>query len=143
MMSVLLTGPPENKPPARMFEWLMGAAMIGMAGQLFYTPESLTQSLFKQVVSVGIGPYAMATILGMTGLARLISLYLNGRWVPSPKVRFACCLIGALVWLHMGVALIAARVEYVSLSVYVFAALTAGEVLSCYRASYDARHHSD
>lgn len=141
-MSVLLTGPPERYPPARLFEWLMGAAMVGMAFQLVYTPDSLTQSLFKQVVSIGVGPYSMATVLGATGLARLIALFLNGRWNPSPKVRFACCMIGALVWLHMGVALIAARVEYVSLSVYVFAVLTVGETLSCYRASYDAKHHS-
>jgi hypothetical protein len=128
-----------NEPGAhsrhRMFEWHMTEAMLGVAIVLVFIPNAIEQSRFW-LLSFGFGHLGLLIFAGLFGGVRACALYWNGTWQYGYKVRAACALAGAAVWLNMAVAL-AASGGPLSITIPILLSLAHGEFRSCYRAVVD------
>ncbi len=131
--------PVLNDPGAncrnRLFEWVMTAALMGIAIVLIFVHDALEHSRFW-ILSFGFGHLGFLLFAGLAGGGRACALYWNGTWKYGYKVRAVGALAGAAVWLNMAVAL-AASGGPVSISIPVFLSLACGELRSCYRAVVD------
>jgi len=134
----------------RLFEWSVSAMLIGIALTIMLSPHAIAFGDFYIVARIGLGakPQTFVLFFLLVGVARVAALYANGHWpIYGPRCRAAGALAGALIWSQMLAALCwwSTQLDYVSmgipLGVPVYACLTAGELLSCYRAASDGRRH--
>jgi hypothetical protein len=128
--------------PQRLFEWMTALMMLGIAATIGVSPRTIESGGFHLMQDAGITRDRLGWAFLLIGILRIGALYANGRSpFYGPWCRFAGAFVGALVWLQMGLALVAwsDRAGYVSIGVPVYAVLALGEFISCYRAANDAR----
>lgn len=126
----------------RLFEWMTAFMMLGMAIVIAANPQTVRAGGFYLMTNIGFTAPVLAVLFTFGGCVRIAALFANGLWVSwGPKMRAGCALLGASIWVQMGVALIAwsAQSGYLSVGVPVYLFLTVGELISCYRAATDAR----
>lgn len=126
----------------RLFEWVMTFVMLGMAGTIVASPDTIGKGAFRYMLAVGLTPLAVGLFFWIVGLVRVVALVLNGKsplW--GPRLRAIGAAGGALIWAWMAVALVYLTVDTGSLSLGIFnwVGLAFGEIISCVRAGADVR----
>lgn len=125
----------------RLFEWVMTAAMLGLAIEIAIWPGTIGASAFRYMLQV-VGTQNLGTFFAVAGLLRIAALTANGRWpVYGPRIRAVAAGCGALIWFQMLIALfiLAPKSGIPSPGIPVYLALTFGELISAYRAATDVR----
>lgn len=132
------------RPPDRAIEWVSSFCMVGWALILSMPGDSFAG--IGVPVRTGVFQWLnenfVSWIFGIVGTARLIALYVNGRWPKTPMTRMVGAVIGVALWSQVSLMFM-----YVSEvrgtwtpSVVVYAALAVADLFSVYRASRDARY---
>jgi hypothetical protein len=125
----------------RIFEWVAALMLFGIAFTLALPGDTLEKGQFKYLIEVGFNEAALAVFMSCVASVRLVSLYLNGRWpVYGARCRSIGAMFGAIVWSQMWFVILlhSMAVGVPSLGVPIYGFLALGEMLSCYRATYDA-----
>jgi hypothetical protein len=123
----------------RLFEWVMTVAMLGLAIETFFWPETIGASAFRYMLRV-IQPGSLGIFFMIAGLFRIAALFANGSWpIVGPRIRAFAAGAAALVWGQMLISLIvlAPHTGIPSPGIPVYLALTLGEIVSAYRAATD------
>lgn len=125
----------------RLFEWIAATIMLGIALALAFPGDSLARGPFAVLAGLGLTEKTMLLFFSVVGVLRVFALCANGR-IPlyGPRVRAFGSLLGALIWFQIAVVFGVESLHggVMSLVVPLYAGLTLGELVSCYRATYDA-----
>jgi len=125
----------------RLFEWVTSSTMMTMALILLISPQAATTGDLHVMRGVGLSAPLLAVTFALGGCLRLAALYANGHWpLYGPRCRALGALVGAILWAQMGLALLmwTTSTGQPSVSIALYAGLTVGEMVSCYRAAADA-----
>jgi hypothetical protein len=126
----------------RLFEWIMTAAMLGLAIQIAAWPSTIGSSSLRFILHF-ISAENIAIFFLAFGLMRIAALIANGSWPEhGPRLRAMGAGASALMWGQMCAApitLAAAADSVPSPDIPIFLMLTVGELISAYRATADAR----
>ena len=128
----------------RTVEWLSSLLMGAWCITLALPGETLSQPVYTAFHRFGMTEAAWAIVFGVVCIARLVALYINGRWPRSPKIRIIGASFGALSWGQVSALLYqasAANGTPLSTGCLVYALLAVFEVYSAYRAAFDVRYH--
>lgn len=126
----------------KLFEWVMATAMIGLAAEIAIWPLTIEASSFRLMLNLISAKY-MGMFFLVFGVMRVVALFANGRWPQhGPLLRSMGAGSAALMWAQMCVALIELNLDkgIPSPGIPVYFALTVGELISAYRATFDARY---
>lgn len=131
--------PPGAQCRNRLFEWVMTVAMIGVAVIMIVSPRSIEVGAFRYTLVLLGSPLLMTVFFALVGGFRAFALWGNGKLKHGPRLRAAGAVLGALMWAQMALALVFLTGDTGTLSVGipVYAALSGGEIISCYRAMRD------
>ncbi len=124
-------------------EWLSAILMCAWALVLALPGDSLAGPSFQAFHRLGMAETFWACSFGATGGLRLAALYINGRSPRTPYARMVGAFFGFLGWGQVGFLVYQSTMGawgVVSPGVAVYAILSAVELRSLYRASYDARY---
>lgn len=124
----------------RLFEWVMTAAMLGLALEISIWPETIQASAFRFIL-LAVSTQFLGWFFLVAGAVRIAALVANGSWpVYGPWVRAVASGAAALIWAQMDIALfiLIPLNDAPSPGIPVYFALTIGELISCYRALSDA-----
>lgn len=127
----------------RLFEWMTSAMMLGMSFVIAASPQSVHMSGLSLMMILGVTPLVLGVSFFLIALVRMTALIVNGMsFTVGPHARSIASLFGAMIWVQMAFATWewSTNHGYVAVSVPVYAALTVGEIISCYRAATDVRH---
>lgn len=116
--------------------------MVGIALTVACSPHSLAAGGFILMANVGLTPSVVIVTFLVAGWLRMAALYANGHWpVYGPWCRAAGAFVGVLVWAQMFLSMVkwSETSGFVPLGVPVYVMLTAGEIVSLYRAARDGR----
>jgi hypothetical protein len=125
-------------------EWFSSLVMIAWGATLALPGDLLSQPGFVAFRRFGMTEASWAALFAFVGAARLVALYINGRWPRSPHIRMVGALFGAVSWVQVSVLLYeAAGINNtpVTTGCAVYALLAAFELFSINRAAFDARYH--
>jgi hypothetical protein len=126
----------------RLFEYVMTAAMLGLAIEIVVWPSTISASSFRFILVV-VTAENMAAFFAIFGMMRIAALIANGSWpVHGPRLRAMGAGASALMWGQMCLALFILapmNTGIPSPGIPVYFALTIGEVVSAYRAICDER----
>lgn len=131
-----------------LFEWCMAFAMLGISACIFLTPKTIEIGAFRFMVQAGLTAGPAGVLFFAAGMLRAAALISNGRWQKGPwrygsKARAVGAAMGAMLWFQLGLALLLLTqvTDTLSIGIPVYAALTVGELISCYRVGfvYDRR----
>lgn len=129
-----------NNQPVRLFEWVVAFALAGLGVHLLIWPASMQVSAFRFILTL-VGEHWLALLYLVAGFSRMAALIANGRWNRhGPFVRAAAAMLAGLLWFQMGLALLRLYLEVGSTpspGMWVYAALTGGEIYTIYRAVLD------
>lgn len=118
----------------RLFELSMAFALLSSGFWVVIFPESFKHTAFSSILEI-FGPMLWAAIYLIIGAARLLALFINGRWpYYGPWVRSFCAIAASGVWLQMVVGLIISARVVPSIGVPLFATLALTEFFAAYRA---------
>lgn len=126
----------------RLFEWTTTVMLILIGIHLTIWPNAVNNSAFRFIYDI-VGASVLLSAYLFVGWFRVLALIANGRWPRwGPRIRAVGCVLGALIWLNMDMALVQlARTGNVpSPGIWVYATLVVSELISAYRAASDARH---
>ena len=128
----------------RTIEWFSALVMISWGATMSLPGDLLSQPGFVAFKRFGATETFWAVTFAAIGSARLIALYINGRWPRSPHIRMGCAIFGAVSWVQVSALLFeAAGVNNtpVSTGCAVYGLLALFEIFSVNRAAFDARYH--
>lgn len=128
----------------RDIEWFSAFVMVAWGLTMALPGDTLSQPGFIAFHRFGLTESFWTFTFSAIGGARLIALYINGRWPRSPHIRMAGALFGALSWAQISVLLYqSAEINGLPISTgcAVYALLAAFELFSIQRAAFDARYH--
>lgn len=138
---IVLRFPTPTHFRVRALEWGLAAVLITCALILAQPAATFDNPAFHQLARItlpGIGAETLWTWACLViGVARLLALYVNGAWVPSPWVRLACSLLSALFWTQLVLGLVG--VPTVPLGLGIFPWFVVADLYSAMRAGQDAR----
>lgn len=126
----------------RAVEWLSALCMLGWAVVLAQPGNTFQSGPLQEFLRFGLSEAQFAAAFGAVGALRIGALYINGRWPRTPIVRMIGSTFGVLLWGQAALALIQAwsTTGVASTGIAVYVALAGGELLSIYRAAFDARY---
>jgi hypothetical protein len=85
-----------------------------------------------------------AGTFGAIGAARLVALYINGRWPKTPIIRIVGAGFGALSWAQVAWLITEGTFNkngVLSTGTGMYSILALADLLSIFRASFDARYY--
>jgi hypothetical protein len=129
----------------RTIEWFSASVMLIWGATLALPGELLNQPTFVAFHRFGLTEDFWAIAFGGVGMARLVSLFINGRWPRSAHIRMAGGLFGALSWGQVAWLLYessAITATPILPGPGVYALLAAFEVFAINRAAFDARYYN-
>ena len=121
----------------RALEWGLGWIMLAIGLCLFIPYDTLDQPAFVPMRQWGDDVF-WGTVLVSLSLARLLALWRNGGWVPSPMIRAATSVLSSGVW-----ALFALGLEKAFVLLPIFIGFVLADMYSVGRAASDARLSRD
>lgn len=127
----------------RYAEWFSAACMIAWGIALAMPGDTLAGPNFIAFRRFGISEDTWAAVFLVIGVARMITLFLNGRWPTGPYVRMAGSLFGALSWAQVSLLLFLGTylpTGIMQTGPLIYALLAGSDLLSIFRASFDARY---
>lgn len=129
----------------RTIEWFSAGVMMAWGLTLTLPGDLLSQPGFVAFHRFGATESFWATAFTAVGLARLVALFINGRWPRTPHVRMIGAIFGALSWGQVAWLLYessAMNNAPTPTGPAVYALLAAFEVFAINRAAFDARYHN-
>jgi len=121
----------------RALEWGLGWIMLAIGLCLFIPYDTLDQSAFVHMRQWGDDMF-WGTVLVSLSSVRLLALWRNGGWVPSPMIRAATSVLSSGVW-----ALFALGLEKAFVLLPIFIGFVLADMYSVGRAASDARLSRD
>jgi len=121
----------------RALEWGLGWIMLAIGLCLFIPYDTLGQSAFVPMRQWGDDLF-WGTVLVSLSSVRLLALWRNGGWVPSPMIRAATSVLSSGVW-----ALFALGLEKAFVLLPIFIGFVLADMYSVGRAASDARLSRD
>lgn len=116
--------------------------MMVLIGFTIALPGAVASDPLNLLTSFNImGEDALAFFFGFVGMARLAALWASAQFLTyGPRVRAIGSVLGSAIWLEMTLASIWSGVlaNRTTLAAAIYGSLTVGEIISCYRATYDA-----
>lgn len=125
----------------RLFEWVVSGMML-MIGFTLAMPGEVASDPLNVLVKSGVASEEiLAFFFCAIAMVRIMALWANGR-IPThgPRARAICSAVAALIWSQMALASVwvGTVAGQTTLAAAIYGSLTIGELLSCYRATYDA-----
>lgn len=121
----------------RALEWGIGWIMMAIGLCLFIPYDTLGQPAFQPMREWGDDLF-WGTVLVFLSFVRLLALWRNGGWVPSPAIRAVTSVISSAIWALFAIGLTNAFVLLPIFVGFVFA-----DIYSVGRAATDARLSRD
>ncbi len=128
----------------RGLEWFAACVMLAWGVTFSLPGDLLNEPAFIAFHRFGTTDSFWAFIFSAAGAARLIALYINGRWPRSPHIRIVCALFGAVSWAQIAYLFLEAALinnTPIGTGPAVYALLAGFELISVHRAAFDARYH--
>jgi len=103
---VIREGPgPQSRN--REWEWYAALNMISIGISILLTPRTLELGAFRYVLFMGVSASWVWLLFIVLGSLRVCVLFLNGM-IPyyGPHIRAASCVVGAIIWSTLTLALI-------------------------------------
>lgn len=124
--------------PQRAVEYLLAWLMVGWGATLVATDAIMTTSLYGPLLAI-MSEEAWGWFAILIGVARILSLAVNGAWRRTPLLRFAGAALGLMGWLVLGALyLVAVRQGATPVPMLgFFPGLIFFECYSCYRCGID------
>ena len=127
----------------RQLEWFSACVMVGWSIILALPGDSLAAPQFAAFHRLGLTETFWTALFGFVGAGRLVALYINGKSPRTPYARMLGALFGFLSWGQ--VAIQVGQGGYnaygaASTGIAPYGLLAVAELISIYRASYDARY---
>ena len=114
-------------------EWGLAWIMLGIAFGLLHPYPSLDQPAFAPIRAWGNDLF-WATVLGTLSSIRMLALWRNGGWVPSPLIRATTSVLSTGVW-----SLLALGLKDAWILMPIFIGFIGADIYSTGRAATDAR----
>ena len=128
----------------RAVEWFSGLVMICWGATLAGPGRTLDLPSYAAFHWLPWMTETMwAWVFGVCGATRWVALYVNGSFPRGPHVRIGCAMFGAVSWAMVAVMVTvsnAAAYGVIGTGLAVYGPLALVEIISAYRASYDARY---
>ena len=133
--------------PARKMEWLMSGVLIAWGWYvlvhpgMFYAEGSAMMFSGLAAISAPVTEYPALAWGGaafVVGLARGISLFVNGAWTRTPLIRVIASIISMFIFTQIVIGLWQSGVPNTGLVVYPW--FVVADLLSAYRAAVDVVH---
>ena len=127
----------------RSIEWFSALAMLVLATILVMPGDTMAGPSFREFDHYGLNEARLAAALGIVGAVRVVALWINGRWPRGPMLRIGGSVIGAMIWgqiawlITLGALL---NNGTISTDTGIYTLLAIGEILSIYKAAFDARY---
>jgi hypothetical protein len=125
----------------RLFEWIVSAMMV-LIGFTIALPGDVASDPLNLIIKFGwVGEDGLAFFFGVVGAARLCALWASSIYhIYGPRIRAVGSALGSAIWLEMTFASVWSGVltNKTTLAAAIYGSLTVGELISCYRATYDA-----
>jgi hypothetical protein len=127
----------------RAIEWYSALVMLAWGLTLAQPSDLLSSPQFVAFHRFGITEAAWAFIFTAAGTLRLGVLAYNGRWPKHPYPRMALSFFGAVSWAQIGWLLFEGSYATGILTTgpLTYGLLALFDVLSIYRAAFDARYN--
>jgi hypothetical protein len=122
--------------PTRVTEWMLSAMMIHWSVVLGSEPNLFDRSPAYDFLASVMGQEAWSTVLFWAGLARLVTLGINGLWRRSPHIRALGAFIGAGFWFFVALSFVLADRNSTGLAIYPW--LFLADAINIFRASGEA-----
>ena len=134
-------GPQGPHASNRLFEWVVSGMMV-LIGFTIALPGEVISDPLNLIIGYHImGEEGLAFLFGVVGMGRMCALYVSSQYSNfGPRIRAIGSMLGSMIWMEMTIASIwsGAMSGKVTLAAAIYGSLTIGEVVSCYRATYDA-----
>lgn len=116
-------------------EWVLAFIQTGWGATMLMPGETFDRPFFKPLAALA-AENTWGSVVFLTGVIRLMALYINGSRQETPSVRQACSMVGMLFWalLTMG----AATLEWRTPAVFNYAGLFVLEAIMFQYAGRDA-----
>lgn len=127
----------------RSMEWFSSLVMLAWCCTLVLPGNMLKQPVFAEFLRWGLSVTHWIAIFGAVAIARIVALFINGRWPQGPVVRMVGAAIGAMIWVPICIMATDGSLRaYQSLSpsTGIYALLAAADLLAIRRAAHDARY---
>lgn len=126
-------------------EWMSAVVMMWWGLALAMPGDTMDGSSFAAFARYGATEEFWAWAFGSIGAARVVALYINGRWPKTPWVRMAGALFGAVSW--MQVAWLLFEGGFLTTGIYstgpgTYLVFALADLFSIYRAAFDARYYA-
>ena len=128
----------------RSLEWFSASVMLIWGITLLLPGETLSGPQYAAFNRFGLTEVFWSWAFGCIGMARLVALYINGRWPRSPLIRMAGAIFGAVSWMQVSYLLTASTYMVTGVpntGMGVYAALAIADLIGVYRAAFDARYY--
>jgi hypothetical protein len=129
----------------RALEWFSALVMVAWSVLLAFSGGSLSLPSFGGFHRFGMTETLWAWGFGSIGMARLVALYINGRWPKTPHVRMVGAMLGVVAWGQVAFMLTEgslAAYGKVPTGAGTYGLLALADLFSIYRAAFDARYHA-
>ncbi len=124
--------------PVRVCEWLLAGMMVSWGVAAWnHSDAEWANPIYNGLIRIEESQYAWGAIVCTIGVLRLVALFRNGGWQPSPYLRAAGAFLACFAWLQISLGLFAAPVISTGIAIYPW--LLAADIYNVFRASHDAR----
>jgi hypothetical protein len=126
----------------RGIEWLTSAALLCFALALVFPGDTLAGQGYRAFKSVGIDEVMLAVPLFGVAAARMIALWINGRWRRSPLLRLTGAVIGTGMFMALCLGFLGPTITSgapLSTGVGIYFILAFFDAVAAYRSGADVR----
>lgn len=132
---IVLRFPTPTHFRVRSLEWGLGVILLNVGLVLIQPAPTFSNPAFSTMAQIVPEPvWGLGCLL--VGTVRLLALWRNGAWVPSPWLRLATSVLSALFWLQVLLGIVSASI--LPLGLAFFPAFIAADMYSVWRSAQDA-----
>lgn len=124
----------------RLMEWYASMVMVGLCISFAAPDRLIVTADVRQLLDTGIPHWGWMLFFGMFGCGRILALIANGTIpVYGPRARALCAVAAVPVWGMISIALLGeiAATGKIPIGIFFYAPLTAMDMVSIYRATFD------
>lgn len=128
----------------RALEWFSALVMLGWGVTLILPGDTLAGPQYSAFSRFGFTEEFWAWAFSTVGIARLVALYINGKWPKSPHIRMMGSLFGAVSWAQVSYLLTQSSWMVTGVpttGTVVYGLLALADLLGIARAAFDARYY--
>lgn len=130
----------QHSFPMRITEWVVAGILTTWGVVLSQPGDVLINEQYEMLTRVA-NESTWAAICLLVGTTRLLALFINGAWRPSPHIRAAMAGLSTIFWLYVVLGIFAVGELSTGMAVYPW--LLLADFYAVFRASRDARLSDD